>query len=472
MPIHKKIIYLFVLPILIFAFVPQVSAQQFEFNPHYLISDDDFFNSSTLTEQGIQQFLQAKGSYLAVWKDPLTSMTPARIINLAAQDYGINPKVILTTLQKEQSLIENGSSRPSDDALNWAMGYAICDSCSKSDPALQDFRGFFNQVKYGTAIFNKYYREYQQNGETRSGYAPNKTSVIDGESVTPQNIATSLLYTYTPHLHGNKNFSKIWQKWFSFTYPDGTLLQAHGEPAVYLIQNGTKRAFNSKIALTTRGYKLDKIIQVDPAELTQYENGLTIKYPQYALLAGPDGKKYLLVNDTKRLFESDEVFRQLGFNPEELEILTQVELDVFANGKVITLNDAYPTGALLQNKETGSVFFIEGGVKYPIIHKSIMTARFGEKPFIIPADSQTLRGFVIGQPLQLHDGELIVSDSGDPAVYVISQGTRRPISSGEVFEELGYKWEDIISVPQSVINLHTLGELIKIESPDIVVANN
>jgi len=468
----RKTLPIFLILSVLMTFHPVVYAQEFNFNPNFIISDTDFFNSSSLTEQGIQQFLQAKGSYLANWKDPLTSMTPARIISMTARDYGINPKVILTTLQKEQSLIENGGKIPGSSALDWAMGYAICDSCSKSDPALQDYRGFFNQVKYGTAIFNKYYREVMNNGQTRNGFAPNKKSIIDGIAVTPQNVATSLLYTYTPHIHGNKNFAKIWKKWFSFSYPDGTLLQAKGEAGVYLIENGVKRPFTSKVALTTRGYKLDKIIQVDPDKLTQYETGTSIKYPQYALLEGPDGKRYLLVNDKKRPFESNEVFRQLGFNPEEIEVLSQEELDIFPDGKKITLNDAYPTGALLQNKDTGSVYFVEGGIRYPIIHKSIMTARFGSEPFIIPVDSRTLKDFVIGQPLKLHDGELVISESGDPAVYVISQGMKRPIKSATTFEELGYKWDDIISVPQSVLDLHPLGEILSVENSDVAIASN
>ncbi len=442
-----------------------VWAQEFAFNPNYLVSDREFFNSGALSEQGIQQFLQAKNSYLAKWRDPLTSMSPARIISLVTKDYGISPKVILATLQKEQSLIENGGQIPSADALDWAMGYAICDGCSKSDPALQDYRGFFNQVKYATAIFNKYYREILESGQTRNGFAPNKTFIIDGQTVIPQNIATSLLYTYTPHIHGNKNFSKIWQKWFSFSYPDGTLLQAKGDPAVWLIQDGQKRPFISKAALTTRGYKLSKIIQVDPDKLSQYEAGPSIKYPQYALLEGPDGRRYLLVDDKKREFESKEVFRQLGFNPEEIEKVNQAELDNFPDGKKITLNDAYPTGALLQNKDTGSVYFVEGNVRYPIIDKSILISRFGKKPIIIPVDTATLRDFVIGPLLRLHDGELVMSDN-NPTVYVISQGLRRPIKSASTFEQLGYKWDDIITVPPSVIDLHPLGEIVSLENSD------
>ena len=138
--------------------VPGLSHAQddFNYNPNSIISDGDFFNHNTMSEADIQNFLESKNSYLGKVVDGLTQMKPSKIISLIAQEYKINPRVILTTLQKEQSLIENGGSKPSDDAIEWAMGYAICDSCSKSDPALQDYKGLFNQIKYGTAILRKY----------------------------------------------------------------------------------------------------------------------------------------------------------------------------------------------------------------------------------------------------------------------------------------------------------------------------
>lgn len=443
-------------------------ASEVTFNPNFVISDTDFFNGAALDEAGIQRFLVSKNSYLAQLIDSRTRMSAARIIWYAAQDYNINPKVILATLQKEQSLITS-TSRPSDDALDWAMGYAICDSCSKSDPALQDFKGFFNQVKYGTAILDKYKREIESQGKTRSGYAPGIATVIDGQHVIPQNIATASLYTYTPHLHGNKNFYSIWNDWFSFSYPDGTLLQGIGESGVYLIYGNQKRGFESLSALTTRGYKTEKIITVDPEELSKYSTGPQIKYPQYALFEGPDGSRYLFVNETKRKFESDDVFGQLGFNPEEVDELPQEELDLIADGESIGLNDAYPTGALLQNTNTGSVFYVEGGIRHPIIHKVILTARFGDSPSMIPADSDTIKQYVIGKPLALHDGELVTVDDGsDAAVYVISNGYKRPIVSGTTFEQLGYTWDDIVAVPPAVLSLHPTGEVLDLDTDDDV----
>lgn len=72
---------------------------------------------------------------------------------------------------------------------------------------------------------------------------------------------------------------------------------------------------------------------------------------------------------------------------------------------------------------------------------------------------------MIGPLLRLHDGELVMSND-NPTVYVISQGLRRPIKSASTFEQLGYKWDDIITVPSSVIDLHPLGEIVSLENSD------
>lgn len=446
---------------LFYVFLPFSFAQSLPFSPHYLVSDSEFFNGSSMDETEIQRFLESKNSFLGRWVDPLTQMRPARIIQMVADQYDVSPKAILVTLQKEQSLVENGTSTPSEDALSWAMGYGICDSCSKSDPALQDFKGFFNQVKYGVAVLNKYVREINSQGQTRNGFAPGKVSVVDGTQVIPANIATSVLYTYTPHLQGNQNFYTIWNRWFSLFYPDGTLLQAKGSPVVYLIQQGERRPFKSKSALTTRGYRLDRIIQVDEKVLESYPQGREIRFPQYALFRSPQGTVYLIVDDMKRGFSSYEVFRQLGFNPEEVDDVSQEELDTIPEGKPLTMQDTYPTGALLQNRDTGSVYYVVNGVRRPIIDKQIMTLNFGEKPQLIQADSLTLKSYVIGPPLTLRDGELIMSDNGDSAVYIISNGIRRPIVSAQAFEDLGYAWDDIVVVKESVLSIHPLGEAIK-----------
>lgn len=446
--------------------LPKVAA--LEFNPNFIIADDDIFNSSAMSLEAVRNFIKSKGGFLKdyivtvdVVNEPIRQMPAADFIYERAVQNGINPKFILVLLQKEQSLITDAN--PTDRSLDYATGYGCPDSGGCSDR----WRGFAKQVNSASLQFKDYIDNPQsyryQVGQTYT-FNDNRANVgLTTTVVTPLSKATAALYNYTPHVYnGNYNFWKLWHEWFSFSYPTGSVLQAKNDPVVYLLQNGQKRPFKSKAALLSR-FPLNRIIQVDPSILEQFPLGEAIKYPQYALYRSPKGTVYMIIDDIKHGFTSREVMKTIGVNPEEIESLSQTALDEIPEGKPITMDSSYPMGALLQNKESGTVYFVKDGQKFPIVHRDIMTVNFGIKPLLITVSSDELRKYVAMPPLYLNDGVLVTSD--DPlqrAVYVISDGVKRPIVSGEAFTTLGYKWENIYTVNQSIIEMHPTGEPIDI----------
>jgi hypothetical protein len=76
---------------------------------------------------------------------------------------------------------------------------------------------------------------------------------------------------------------------------------------------------------------------------------------------------------------------------------------------------------------------------------------------ITPADPAKLADYEKIQPVMFGDGEILTSHTS-PAVYVIENGMKRPVTSARIFEQLGYKWENIIAVPQKLIDLYPDGE--------------
>ncbi len=416
----------------------------------------------TLSE--VQKFINNKGGFLNnyivdvdVINEPFRQMPAADFIYERAVQNGVNPKFILVLLQKEQSLITN--TAPTQRNLDFATGYGCPDSGSCSER----WRGFAKQVNSATLQFRDYIDNPQsyryQVGQTYT-FVDNRYNVGEVTTiVTPLNKATTALYNYTPHVYnGNYNFWKLWHEWFSYSYPQGTLLQAKNDPVVYLIQYGLKRPFKSKAALLSR-YSLNKIIVVEPSILDQYPLGEPIKYPQYALYRSPKGTVYMIIDDVKHGFTSAQVMKNLGINPEEIEDMSQTLINEIPEGSPISMTSAYPMGALLQNIETGTVYYVKDGKKYPIVHRDIMTVNFGDKPLITAVNSDQLTNYVSMPPLYIQDGELITSiDPDKNAVYVISDGLKRPIISGEAFEALGYKWENIKYINDQVVNMHPTGE--------------
>jgi hypothetical protein len=435
-----------------------------EFNPNYIIADEDILDTSDMTLAEVQRFLASKGGYLNnyivdvnVINEPFRQMPAADFIYERAIQNGVNPKFILVLLQKEQSLITE--TNPDIRSLNFATGYGCPDNGTCSDRWL----GFAKQVNSATLQFKDYIDNPQsyryQVGQVYT-FNDNRANIgLTTTVVTPLTKATAGLYNYTPHVYnGNYNFWKLWNEWFSFSYPDGSVLQAKNDPVVYLITNGQKRPFKSKAALLSR-YPLNRIIQVDHLILDQFPLGETIKYPQYALYRSPQGTVYMIIDDVKHGFTSREVMKVLGVNPEEIENLSQAAIDEIPEGSHITIDSSYPKGALLKSKESGTVYYVKDGQKYPIVHPDIITVNFGNKPLITAVTSDELRKYVAMPPLYLNSGVLVTSN--DPlkrAVYVISDGLKRPIVSGEVFTSLGYKWENIYSINDEILQMHPTGD--------------
>ena len=443
--------FLYILLLILFA-VPNLALAA-TFNPNYIISDNDLVDKNSMSLDRIQAFLEAKsgtlGSYLTL--DPWENLKRAsQIIYDACQYYTISPKFLLVTLQKEQSLVTDPS--PTEDQYDWATGYGVCDSCSKNDPAIQEYKGFFNQVNWAARRNRQYIEEAGQWHFKVGG-----TYEIDGQQVTMENQATVNLYTYTPHIHGNYNFWLIWNSWFAKNYPDGSLLQVQGEHGVYLIQNGKKRPFLTRTAFIS-SYDSRKIILVSKNDLDAYEDGLPIKFANYSLLEGPTGRIFLVVDNQIRYIDSPETFRRIGFNPEEIIDVTEQDLAGYQRGENITIESTYPTGALLQSKETGGISFVQNGVRHSIWSREILKSRYPNKSVIV-TDQATIEQYLLGDPVKFKDGELVTSPNAN-GVYVISNGYRRGIASREVFESLGFKWENIIQTTNKALFIHPEGDKI------------
>ncbi len=455
----KKIISL----LLITVFIIPHAVLAATINPNNIISTEQLLDYRSMSTARIQKFLENKSSGLSGMKFNVfgQSKTAAQIIYDAANYYKINPEYILTLLQKEQSLIT--TTIPKQSQIDWATGYG----CPDGRPCDPQYRGFFNQINWSTKriVGDWYLGGIEKNGRTISGWGPGITkTTLDGIKVTPENSATAVLYTYTPWVGkyggGDQRWGgatltgKLWQDWFVTNYPDGSLLQAAGRPGVYLIKNGKRRAFWSQSAFLAN-YNKKNIITVSQSELDAYEDGPPIRFPQYSLLQSPAGKIYLLDGIYKREIESNEIFRKIGFNPEEIIPVEDSDLNSYENGKPITMDSIYPTGILLQSKQTGGVSFIQNGVRHPIWSKEILVSRFPSYNLTLVDDSE-INSFRPGDPLTFRDSEIITSP-GTRAVYVISNGQRRRITSSDVFNSLGYKWENIVYTSDAALMLHPEG---------------
>ncbi|MFA5421162.1 MAG: hypothetical protein WC280_04050 [Patescibacteria group bacterium] len=479
----KKNLLILSVAIILFPFCIKASA---EFNPGNIISDQDILDYKSMTLDEVQSFLEAQNSSLAnmTLLDTYGKEKKASeiIYNAAVNNYDcsgiklsdspteeeraskcklvgtVSPKFLLVLLQKEQSLVEN--QNPTQRQLDWATGYGCPDSVA-CNPY---FQGFGKQVNSAALQFRWYMinpnppANWYKEGETYTFNNRYGTINKDTMEVYIENKATAALYIYTPHVYnGNYNFWRLWNKYFpGQAYPEGTILKV-GED-YWIIQNGLKRKFSSEAVLASR-YNQNRAVLAGSSDLSSYPEGAPIRFHNYSVVMSPDGKLYLLVDNKKRLFSSTEAFRKIGFNIEEIMNASWQDINSYETGKEITVMSLYPSGALLQNKKTGGVYWVEEDTKAPLVDKVFLETKFKGRQIIAVEESE-LNSFQTLAPYRFGDGEILKSDNS-PAVYLIENGEKRAFSSGEIFESLGYQWKSIVNVPERVLSLYKEGELIK-----------
>ncbi|GGL66009.1 hypothetical protein GCM10009706_00580 [Curtobacterium citreum] len=262
-----------------------------QFDAGNIISDAEFYNGGGMSESAIQSFLNAQigtcssSSCLNVGRYSLnshgadamcsavtggSSLSAAQIIARVGAACGINPKVIIVTLQKEQALVNGGTARnPSAGILARAMGYACPDSANGGcDPA---YSGVGNQVywaswqwkRYGNpAGTSNYFTWFAPDGNRSVQYNPSAS--CGTKTVYIQNKATAALYYYTPYTpnqaalnnlygtgdscsaYGNRNFWRLYSDWFGSTSGGGTTAAGN--------LDGVTAGYNS---VTVNGWALD-----------------------------------------------------------------------------------------------------------------------------------------------------------------------------------------------------------------------
>ena len=207
-------------------------------------------------------------------------------------------------------------------------------------------------------------------------------------------------------------------------------------------------------------YDPKMLMTVSSLELNKFAEGPSIDYPAYSILQGPDNKKYLLDGLNKRLITSDQVFKALGYNPDEIITASSTALANINDGEPISDVSLSPVGQLYKDKSTGGVYYVKDGQKYPIVDPEIIKINYPGQTIKI-ATAKQLESWNKQLPIKLKDG-LLVKGTTNPQVYVITNGERKWLEDENTFLSLGYKWQNVITVSDRVIKLNAIAQSLKL----------
>ena len=461
------------------------------FNPNQIITDAAFADTQTFGgPAGIQKFLADKGSVLAntdpsflvMLKEPDAILlkqalddpepglpnlrTAAQLIWDASRSTGLNPQVILATMEKEEGLVDGKFSSPAaqQTAIDHAMGF----NCGDNVACWNLFPGFYYQI-FGNldSSGNRYLgaaKSLMKSFTTTGGRGPSGSHTGDiitldntlggYDNITPQqtitlsNNATAALYRYTPHVfNGNYNFWKFFTAWFK--YPNGTLLKTADKSDIYIIQNGLK-AFVPAFVAQARGLNLLSAITISPTEFASYDTDPQPLGPtdNTVVQINGQGPKYVFIQNVRHQ-ASDLVIKQRGLDPNLVLTISTQDASTFAAGTILTPKDgtiirgASPAVYLVQNGEIklfSSYTFAQAKVK----KGQVLT---------VPEDeiaTYTKNGLV--PPL---DGSLVKA-AGNAAIYLVRDGFKHAVIP-DIFRNQGYRQGNVGIITSDEMNALTIG---------------
>lgn len=483
----KKYSVSVLLLVLVAGLLPNVGMAQAidtSFDPNKLIEDKVFSDTKTFGgPEGVQKFLESKNSilanksldFIAKLKEPTITMlktsiedprpnlptlrSAADLIWDAAQQSGINPQVLLVTLQKEQGLItthQNDTPERLQRALDNAMGF----DCPDNTGCGALFPGFYFQLfgnvdasgnRYlgaakslmksfstpegrGPTVGGKTYKvgEIVELGNTLGGY----DGVVERQTVMLTNNATAALYRYTPHVfNGNYNFQKYFNAWFK--YPNGTIMKLANDTATYIIQNGSRLMLPQFVA-QARGIDLSKTITVSPTEVENYPTGPVFGPADNTIVTVTgEPQKYVFLDSVKHPV-SDFVIGQRKLSVASTLTISPAEAQLFTAGDVLTPSN----GTVIKAQSKPEVYLVDSGKL-----KLYSAFTFGQhkvaKQIQLVSDGEVAtypkQGFVA--PL---NGTLVKAPN-DGAVFETGQGTKHPLTAA-LFKNRGLSFKNVVTL--------------------------
>lgn len=410
--------------------------------PPYVCLDNYYENPNT----GETSFEKGGGAFPG-------GLSAAQIIYDAAQQYKINPKVLLIMLRKE-SLNLFSDSWPMKSQYKYAMGYACPDSGPNYSAACVDSKaGFYKQVTLAAWQLRYYYTNMGS-----YNFTPGRVNTIQystnpacgTKNVYIENYATASLYIYTPYTpndaalnaypgtancgaYGNRNFWFFWQEWFGSTLTNGNFVRTVDNATVYLI--GDKKKYPvADIALLGSASNLGGVGFVSQA----YLDSIPTATSQFGrTIQSPDGTIYFFDSNIKLPFSSCSIVADYGGACGSAAELSQSEIDKFSTGPLMT-NGMKTT--------SGRTYIVSGGIKKEVLDDASLAAAGISVGFNTLTDSSLtnlslgvpyIRDDVIIQSRQDANNKIIKSASSfykiDPSVA--SNPAFRDIPTGQIDDQ-------------------------------------
>ena len=393
------------------------------FDPGFIISDEQFFDGDAMTAPQVQAFIDAKhpgcsAGYTCLDRysqatpsmaaDAYCSALPGRsnesaasIIARVGAACDISQRYLLVLLEKEQSLVTHRT--PNATRYAKATGFG----CPDTAPCDASVGGFFYQIYYGARQFQRY-AAHPGNYNHRAGVVNNvlyNPNVACGASpVLIRNTATAGLYNYTPYqpnaaalanlygtgdtcsAYGNRNTWRMWTDWFGdpTAVAGGAFVRDTSNGRIYLV-SGNRKHYVPSTAILSEYAQLGASEDRSAAQIA-------------AIPSGPDlGRVVRASNGAVYLVEDSRLLHFQSCNQLTAWQLTCGDMPTIDPGQESRL---LKMGALndLVRTDDGSFWLVQSGTRRQLTDPA-RVAPFGYRAAPSEVGGSTIASLPIGHPI-------------------------------------------------------------------------
>lgn len=175
------------------------------YRPKLLFDDNEFFGYKD--EFSVQGFFNKRRSFLASWS--FEGALASEIIEGICKSYDLDQRVILISLQREQSAVA-AKTPLSHRKMMRVLGYGALDGKKAGDRGtdIEKYYGFTNQISNAARGYIDLAGGFKKETALTINWGHGK--------VIPRNAPTWAYYRYTPHTHAGKMSYLIGRSFFGF----------------------------------------------------------------------------------------------------------------------------------------------------------------------------------------------------------------------------------------------------------------
>jgi len=236
----------------------------------------------------------------------------------------------------------------------------------------------------------------------------------------------------------------------------GVVYQSPSGSKIYQLISGERKTFESLADFSSQGGTYQKIAVISQTQLDLFSSGRFLKYPDGSLLQAVDSPSVFLMDGGKKrnLNVTAAQFAKLGFDWDNVKKITTGDLSLYTSGPDIV----YGSDKSLIKDSQGKVYFIENGRKRWVSSGQLFKVLGYQWSKVKDKTKEYIDTILEGGPMSYPSGSL-VKGSG-PTVYLIENGLKREILSGQIFTKLGYQWNKILSVSDEELARYPAGDFV------------